>query len=122
MAVVAATVKAVGVGNEACLLATWAAIGDSDTCTPVSFPDFPDRSVHAWGTFSSASIAVQGSNNGGTSFASLRDPTSTTIALTSEGIKAVLENTQQIKPVTSGGSGSSVSVAILFHLSQALRA
>lgn len=122
MAAVTPTIRTVGAGNFACRVATWASIGDSDTCTPVSFPDLTDRSVQVFGTFGGASIAIQGSNDAGTTFAPLNDPGGTVIGITTAKIKAILENSEQIKPVTSGGTGSSLTVCILFHLSQALRA
>lgn len=122
MAAIAAVVRTVGSGNFACRVATWTPVTEADTCTPVSFPDLTDRSVHVYGTFGSASVAVHGSNNNGTSFAALNDPGGTAIAITAEKIKAILENSEQIKPVITGGSSQILSIAILFHLSQALRA
>lgn len=124
MAVIPAVITSIGQGNNACKLAVWTNVTSltSDTCQAVSLPDYPDRSIHVWGTFGGCSVAVNGSNNGGVSFVALRDPTSTTIAITSETIKAILENTQQIQPVATGGSSQTISIAILFHLSQALRA
>lgn len=122
MATIKPTVTAVGVGNNAAQLVIWTPVTEADTCAPVSFPDLTDRSVHAYGTFGSATVAVHGSNNNGVSFVALNDPGGTVIGITSEKIKAILENSQQIKPVMSGGSSQALSVAILFHLSQALRA
>lgn len=101
---------------------TWTPVTSADSCQAVSFPEYSDRSVQVLGTFNSASVAIHGSNDGGTTFAALNDPTSTVIALTAAGIKAVLENTDQIKPVITGGGGSqSLTVAILFHLTNPLR-
>lgn len=122
MATIKPTVTAVGVGNNAAQLVIWTPVTEADTCAAVSFPDLTDRSVHVYGTFGSASVAIQGSNNNGASFVALNDPGGSAIAITSEKIKAILENSQQIKPVATGGSAQSLSVAILFHLSQALRA
>jgi len=78
--------------------------------------------VQVFGTFGGATIAIHGSNDGGTNFAALNDTGGTVIGIATAKIKAILENSEQIKPVTSGGSGSSLTVCILFHLSQALRA
>lgn len=122
MAVIKPTVTDVGIGNGSCKLVVWSTVTEADTCAPVSYPDLTDRSIHVYGTFGGSSTAVQGSNNGGASFAALNDTGGTVIAITAEKIKAILENSQQIKPVITGGTSQSLSVAILFHLSQALRA
>lgn len=101
---------------------TWTAVTNADSCQAISLPEYSDRSVQVLGTFNAASVAVQGSNDGGTTFAPLNDPTSTVIAITAAGIKAVLENTDQIKPViTGGGASQSLTVAMLFHLTNPLR-
>lgn len=103
-------------------IVTWTPVTNADTCGPWSAPEYADRSVHVSGTFNSASVAVKGSNNAGVSFASLNDPTSTVIAITAEAIKAILENTDQIGPVITGGGGSqSLTISMLFHLSNPLR-
>lgn len=107
-------------GDGSTMIATWTPVTNADTCRAVSYPEYTDRSVHVYGTFTGSSVAVQGSNNGGVSFAALNDPTSTVIAITTEGIRAVLENSDQIRPSVSGGSGS-LSISVLFHLSNPLR-
>lgn len=104
------------------MIITWTPVTSADTCGPTSFPEYTDRSVHVSGTFGSASVAVHGSNNAGVSFAALNDPTQTVIAITTEAIKAILENTDQIKPVITGGGGTqSLTVSILFHMANPLR-
>lgn len=122
MAVIKPIQAAVGQSNNAGILVTWTNVTENDSCQAVSMPDLTDRSAHVYGTFGGASVAIQGSNNGGASFVALHDPTSTAIAITSEAIKAILENSQLIVPVATGGTSQSLSIAILFHLSQALRA
>lgn len=122
MAAIAATIRIVGAGNNACKVAVWTGVTEADTCVAVSFPDLTDRSVHVSGTFGGASVAIQGSNNNGASFVAMNDPGGTVIAITSEKIKAILENSEQIKPAITGGSSQALVISILFHLSQALRA
>lgn len=117
---------AVGRGNGSCMVVKWTPVTEADTCAPVSFPEYSDKSIQVYGTFGSASIALNGSNdtvdNASPTFAALRDPSSTTIAITSAGIKAVLENTVQVQPVSSGGSSSSVTIIVMFHVANPLRA
>ncbi len=124
MATIAPTVTSVGVGNNAAKLVVWTPVTEADTCQYVSYPDLTDRSVHVYGTFGNASVAVQGSNESSapTNFVALNDPSGTVIGITSAKIKAVLENSVWIKPVPTGGSSQILTIAILFHLSQPLRA
>ena len=109
-------------GNGSCVLAVWTPVTENDTCSPVSFPEFSDKSVHVSGTFGGASVAVNGSNNSGASYVALNDPSSTAIAITTEKIKAVLENTVRIQPAATGGSGQSLTISMLFHVANPLRA
>ena len=122
MAAIAPTVTAIGRGDGSTLRVVWTPVTANDTCVAVSYPECSDKSIQGLGTFDSGSIALQGSNDGGTTYAALHDPGGTTIAITSAGIKAVLENTELIKPVVSSGGGSqSITVAMLLHLTNPLR-
>lgn len=93
-------------------IATWAAIGDADTCTPIPMSGASDRSVQIGGTFGSATIVIQGSNDG-TNYLPVTDPQGNAISKTSAAIEQILELTRFIKPTTSGGTGSSVTVTVL---------
>lgn len=107
-------------GNRSAILVTWASVTEADTCTAISMPEFADKSIQVTGTFGGASVALQGSNDS-SNFAALRDPSSTTIAITTAGIRAVLENTVQIKPVPTGGTSQSLTISVLCRLAQPLR-
>lgn len=121
MAAIKPTVLAVGRGDGSTLQVIWTPVTEADTCVAVEYPEFSDKSIQVLGTFGSASVALQGSNDSGVTFAALHDPGGTAIAITSAGIKAVLENSQQIKPVATGGSSQSLSIAMLLHLTNPLR-
>lgn len=122
MADIPGVAASAGRGDGSTIVVTWTPITSVDTCHPVSYPEYADRSVHVSGTFDGASVQIHGSNNGGASFAALADPTETTIILTGERIKAILENTALIMPVISGGTGAqSLTISILFHLTNPLR-
>lgn len=87
------------------LVATWTPllngdVGDSFSCAP-----YTDKSVQVFGTFGSASLALQGSNDG-TNWVALSDPQGITIAITSTGIKMVSEATVYIRPSVTGGGGT----------------
>src|ERR1700719_2010177 len=104
-------------GGVDALIVTWGPIGDSDTCMPVQRPDLADRTWQVEGTFGGATIAVQGSNNSTTgldgNFRDLNDPVGVALHFTAAAIKQTMEATLWIKPSTSGGSGSSLTVSAM---------
>lgn len=109
-------------GDGSSILLVWTPLTEADTCRAVALPAHSDKSVHASGTFGGASVSVQGSNNSGASFVALNDAaTGTPVAITAEAIKAVLENTQQIKPVAAGGAAQILTISMLVHLANPLR-
>lgn len=111
-------------GDGSTILAIWAAVTESNTCNPISYPSHSDKSIQvaasAGGGFGGSSTALKGSNDG-TNYSSLNDPSSTTIAITAAGIKAVLENTVNIQPVCSGGSSQKIDISVLVHFSNPAR-
>lgn len=122
MAVIKPTVRDVSPsGDGAALLYTWTPVTEADTCAPIATPKHSDKSIHAYGTFGGASVALHGSNNDGATFAALNTPASAAIALIADSIKAVLENTQQVKPVITGGTAQILSVGLLVHFSNPAR-
>jgi hypothetical protein len=111
-------------GDESCYQVQWTPVASGDTCNAVSFPKHSDRSIQVSGTFSGGtSIAIQGTNEpAATNFVSLRGPDSVVIAFTAAGMKAVLENALFHAPLSSSGDGSqSVTITMLFHLSNPMR-
>jgi len=113
MATITPTVaKAGNNGSDNVYIATWASIGDSDTCTAIQMCGAADRSVQITGTFNSATVVIQGSNDG-TNYVTLTDPQGNAISKTSAGIEQVEELTRYIKPSSSGGSSSSTTVSLL---------
>lgn len=115
MATIKATINnAIGRADSSAILVTWAAIGDSDTCAPFSlYPDYQIKSVHASGTFNSATIVLNGSNTG-VNYVGLKDLQGSLISKTSEGVSSVQDNMAYYQPASSGGSSSSTTVTILF--------
>ena len=99
------------------LIYTWSGVVQGSTLDPVNpFGGFADRSVQIAGTPGAGlTIDVQGSNErlNGTQWAGLRNPgvvrlnTLFTTALLGNGdIQQILEATQQIRIVVTGGDGS----------------
>lgn len=99
----------------------WTPLTEADVCIPVHYPKHSDKSIQVLGTFGGGTIALHGSNDGGTTYAPLNTPASVAIGIAAAGIKAVLENTEFIKPVATGGTGQSVTIAMLLHFSNPAR-
>ena len=114
------SITSIGIGDGATVQVQWTPVTEADSCAAIAYPEWTDRSVQAAGTFGSGSVAVQGSNDG-TNFASLHDPGGTAIAITSAGVKQILENTYQVKPGFSGGSSQSLTVTMILRLNNPLR-
>lgn len=110
MAVITPTVARVRPGADSWLI-TWAAIGDSDTCTAVQMPTGSEKSVQIGGTFGAATITISGSNDG-VNYIVLTDPQGNNIAKAAAAIEAISEHTRYIKPSTAGGTGSSLNVYV----------
>ena len=69
-------------------------------------PNFADKTVHVKGNFSGpATIVIEGSNDGVT-WVTLTDPAGAALSFTSEDLKVVLENPQEIRPRVPAGDGS----------------
>jgi hypothetical protein len=92
---------------------TWTPLTETNTDgIPVSAVGSGDRCFEATGTFGGATIVLQGSNDA-SNWYTLKDPGGTAISLTSTGLRQVLENPRYLRPLVSGGSGTSLT-AILF--------
>lgn len=96
--------------NEGAVTTTWLALATGDTGEPVQSALFGDKSVQATGTFGGATVNLQGSNDGGVTWANLSDPQGAAIALAAAGIEQVLEYTGLVRPIAVGGAGVSVNV------------
>ncbi len=105
-----ATVSAVLTGptNEGIVEVKWETLTTTNRPgSGVTLARFPDKTVQALGTFgASASIAVEGSNDDGTTWFPCHDITNTVIALTAAGGALIVENPKQIRPNLSSGDGS----------------
>lgn len=108
-------------GDGSCMLVQWAAVANTNTCSPVSLPKHNDRSIQVEGTFGGATVTLGGSNDG-TNYESLSSPANTAISLTATGIKAVLENALFHAPLISGGGGTqALTITMLFHMANPAR-
>lgn len=81
---------------------------------PVELTAWQDRTVHLFGTWDSATIVIQGSNEATpTNWVTLRDPGGTSLSFTSDGMKAILELPRWIRPSKSGGAANDAVTVII---------
>jgi hypothetical protein len=93
----------------------WETIGQADTCTAVQLGAWADRSVQVAGDFSgSASIAIQGSNDG-SNYILLTDTQGDDLTFTAAGLKSIGPIPRYIKPVLSSGDGSA-DIDVILHM------
>jgi hypothetical protein len=97
-------------GHTNLVKAVWV-MGDADTGLPVSFPGYADASVQIEGTFGSATVVFQGRN--GTAYDTLNDAEGDAISVTAADFRQLLELAYEMQPVTSGGTGSDITVTLL---------
>lgn len=122
MATITPTIVDIGSGvgqnpNGPSCIVTWAGITEADTCDPVELVGLPDRSIQFAGTFGSATVVAQGSNDG-TNYVTLTDPQGNAISKTSAGIEMIAEVARYTRPSASGGTGQSLTVSMLCRKSR----
>ena len=101
-------------GDTGVVVVTWALLTAANAAgTRIEMPGSSDRCVQIDGTFDTATVVLQGSNDGTTYF-TLTDPQGNAISKTAAALEQVSELTRFIRPSTSGGGGSqSVNVRLL---------
>lgn len=73
-----------------------------------------DRTVQAFGTFGTGGhVKLEGSNDGGTTWAVLNDPQGSAIDFTAAGIKAVQEAALLVRPKVTAGDGTTSLTVIV---------
>lgn len=115
MAVVGFTrVNNPGALRETDILGYWV-LTPGDTASPLLCPRFADKTIHMFGTWGGATVKLQESNDPNlSSYQDAYDVTSTAISKTADGaLQVLITNPYAIKPVITGGSGSSVTVAVM---------
>lgn len=101
--------------RHGCFLVTWV-LGNGDVGAAFSGPNFNVKSVHAFGTFASASLALQGSNEQTpTDWETLHDQSDNALTLSAAGLSSVQEAVTNIRPgpVTGGDGTTSITVVLL---------
>ena len=95
----------------------WAAMGDDDVGAPLDPIGggiaFADKTVMIVATYDSATIVIQGSNDG-TNWFTLTNPNNDSLSFTvGDQLDTILENPLYIRPKTSGGQGSTAITVTL---------
>lgn len=91
----------------------WEGLTNGDTGSGVRVANWQDRSIQALGTFDTSTLTIQGSNDGGTTWATLRDPSGTALTFDAAGLKQVLEICDLIRPSCAGGASTDIDVYMM---------
>lgn len=94
-------------GNSSSFVATWAGLAANDDGAAIKFAQFTDKSVQVSGVFGGASVRLAGSNDG-VSYLPLTDPQGNALDIATAKIKAVTEATFWVKPIVTGGDGTTM--------------
>jgi hypothetical protein len=85
----------------------WENVPNGSTGEAVQLGSYQDRSVQVTGTFGAGgSVSIQGSNDGGTTWATLSDPLGNALTFTAAGLKQVLELTDRVRCSVTAGDGT----------------
>ena len=92
------------------VLAEWAALLSSENGDPEGLSQWDKQCVQVTGTFDTATITIQGSNDG-TNWATMNDETGSALTFTAAGLKSILERPLFVRPIAGAGAGG-VNVAV----------
>lgn len=81
--------------------AKWLAIASTDDGAACDAVGFTDKCVQVLGTFGGGTILIEGSNDGGATWAGLHFADGTAASFTAAGINALLESPMKIRPRAS---------------------
>ena len=95
-------------------IAQWTPLTSVNTIgSSYPMPGATIKSVQIEGTFDSATVVLEGSNDG-TNWKTLTDPQGNAISKTAAAIEAIEENTRYVRPNSSGGGATqSITVTLL---------
>lgn len=94
---------------------TWASLANGDVGQAFLGAQWSDRSVQIKGTFgTSGEVTLKGSNDGGTTYATLTDPQGNNLVVTSAKIEQITELVERFRPEVTNGDGSTALTVIMF--------
>ena len=103
---------------------TWSGLGvasSADSGAGVIVPGRYDSiQIQVLGTFAGATITIEGSNDGGTTWATLNDSRGegNAMTFTAADLRKLNETPNQIRPTISAGSASNLSVVAILRASK----
>lgn len=102
-------------GNNEVHVTSWTGLLNGDDGDPLAMPNAADRSVQVIGTFGvGGNLRIEGSNDGGTTWATLTDPQGNALDVTAAKIEMITEITELVRPrVTVGDGTTNLAVHIL---------
>ena len=94
----------------------WTDYSTADTSTPIKVQNMQGLagSVQVTGTFGSATITLQVSNDG-TNYVTLKDSTGIEILITAAGMREFSTAALYLKPTSSGGTADNVTVTVILR-------
>lgn len=84
----------------------WASMAQNDEGADLPFAVYSDRSVQVAGVFGGATVVFEGSNDGGSTWATLSDPWGNPLSFTAAGLKQITSITLLARPRVAGGDGT----------------
>ena len=95
----------------------------NDVGSPAEFTQWADRSVQVIGTFGAAgNCRIEGSNDGGVTWATLTDPQGNALDITGAKIEAIIEICELMRPhITAGDGTTDLDVFFVLRRAQQLR-
>lgn len=119
MTVRAATISYPDGDDKSCIKIAVTGLANGDETPALPFTQFADRSVQVTGTFGAGgNLRVEGSNDGGTTWAALADPQGVALDITSAKIESILEVVEKVRcRVTAGDGTTSLAVYLILRRS-----
>lgn len=93
--------------GQSYLRVSWAALANGDDGTPYPNVSHADRNVSVKGTFGAGgTVVIEGSNDGGTTYNTLKDQAGAAISLTAQGEVQIRDLPGLIRPRVTAGDGT----------------
>lgn len=119
MATISPTITQLEPRDGSVLKYTWVLTGTDDGA-PIPFAQWADRSVQFVGTWGGGTVVFEGSNNGGTTYATLTDAQTSAISKTADSLEQVIEMTELARPRASVGV-TTVTISLIARRQQPMR-
>lgn len=93
---------------------TWTGLLNGDDGSWIEGHGYPDKSIQVFGNFGAGGeLTVEGSNDGGTTAAVLKDYAGNALTITAAGIYLIVQNTEKLRPNITAGDGATNLTAIV---------